>query len=109
MKTRKFSFFLYCFGLALLTGFSSDISIEDLSKKDKKAIVKDYGKTIRSKTKHAERHRGLVAKWKKKDLLEKLGIKRKVTFALNDEHDLDEKQQLKDGDEVLVFTSVGGG
>ena len=44
-----------------------------------------------------------------KDLLEKLGIKRKVTFALNDEHDLDEKQQLKDGDEVLVFTSVGGG
>ena len=43
------------------------------------------------------------------DLLEKLGIKRKVTFALNDEHDLDEKQQLKDGDEVLVFTSVGGG
>ena len=44
-----------------------------------------------------------------KDLLEKLGIKRKVTFALNDKHDLDEKQQLKDGDEVLVFTSVGGG
>ena len=44
-----------------------------------------------------------------KDLLEKLGIKRKVTFALNDEHDLDEKEQLKDGDEVLVFTSVGGG
>ena len=44
-----------------------------------------------------------------KDLLEKLGIKRNVTFALNDEHDLDEKQQLKDGDEVLVFTSVGGG
>ena len=44
-----------------------------------------------------------------KDLLEKLGIKRKVTFALNDEHDLDEKHQLKDGDEVLVFTSVGGG
>ena len=43
------------------------------------------------------------------DLLEKLGIKRKVTFALNDEHDLNEKQQLKDGDEVLVFTSVGGG
>ena len=72
MKTRKFSFFLYCFGLALLTGFSSDISIEDLSKKDKKAIVKDYGKTIRSKTKHAERHRGLVAKWKKKDLLDYL-------------------------------------
>ena len=44
-----------------------------------------------------------------KDLLEKLGIKRKVTFALNDEHDLDEKQDLKDGDEVLVFTSIGGG
>ena len=44
-----------------------------------------------------------------KDLLEKLGIKRKVTFALNDEHDLDEKEQLKDGDEVLIFTSVGGG
>ena len=44
-----------------------------------------------------------------KDLLGKLGIKRKVTFALNDEHDLDEKQQLKDGDEILVFTSVSGG
>ena len=43
MKTRKFSFFLYCFGLALLTGFSSDISIEDLSKKDKKAIVQGFG------------------------------------------------------------------
>ena len=43
------------------------------------------------------------------DLLEKLSIKRKVTFALNDEHDLDEKEQLKDGDEVLIFTSVGGG
>ena len=80
MKTRKFSFlFLYCFGLVLLTGFSSDISVEDLSKKDKKAITKDYGKTIRSKTKHAERHRGLVAKWKKKDLffsIKYLGVPR---------------------------------
>ena len=44
-----------------------------------------------------------------KEVLEVLGIKRKVTFVINDEHDLDEKQDLKDGDEVLVFTSVGGG
>ncbi len=44
-----------------------------------------------------------------KDLLENLGIKRKVTFALNDEHDLDDKQLLKDGDEIMIFTSVTGG
>ena len=44
-----------------------------------------------------------------RDLTEKLGIRRKVTFAVNGEHDLDESQVLEDGDEVLVFTSVSGG
>ena len=44
-----------------------------------------------------------------RDLTEKLGIRRKVTFAVNGEHDLDESHVLEDGDEVLVFTSVGGG
>ena len=43
-----------------------------LSRKDKKALLRDYGKTIRSKSKHAERHRGLVAKWGKKGHLSKL-------------------------------------
>ena len=44
-----------------------------------------------------------------RDLTEKLGIRRKVTFAVNGEHDLDESHMLEDGDEVLVFTSVSGG
>ena len=42
-------------------------------------------------------------------LTEKLGIRRKVTFAVNGEHDLDKSHVLEDGDEVLVFTSVSGG
>ena len=44
-----------------------------------------------------------------RDLTEKLGIRRKVSFAVNGEHDLDESHVLEDGDEVLVFTSVSGG
>ena len=44
-----------------------------------------------------------------KDLTEKLGIRRRVNFAVNGEHDLDETHVLNDGDEVLVFSTVSGG
>ena len=44
-----------------------------------------------------------------KDLFLELGIKRRVAFAVNGEYDLDENHILREGDEVLVFTSVSGG
>ena len=44
-----------------------------------------------------------------KDLFLEIGIKRRVAFAVNGEHDLDENHRLREGDEVLVFTSVSGG
>ena len=44
-----------------------------------------------------------------KDLMDKIGVRRKVTFAVNGEHDIDDTQVLSDGDEVLVFSSVSGG
>ena len=44
-----------------------------------------------------------------KDLTEKLGIRRRVNFAVNGEHDLDDNHVLNDGDEVLVFSTVSGG
>ena len=43
------------------------------------------------------------------DLTEKLGIRRRVNFAVNGEHDLDDTHVLNDGDEVLVFSTVSGG
>ena len=43
------------------------------------------------------------------DLTKKLGIQRRVTFAVNGEHDLDDTHVLNDGDEVLVFSTVSGG
>ncbi len=69
---QSFLFLFFCFGLLKLTvasSFSVDSNIQELSKKDKKSILKDYRKTMRSKSKHAERHRGLIAKWKGKKLL----------------------------------------
>ncbi len=44
-----------------------------------------------------------------KDLTKKLGIRRRVNFAVNGEHDLDDTHVLNDGDEVLVFSTVSGG
>ena len=44
-----------------------------------------------------------------KELFQELAIKRRVAFAVNGEHDLDENHMLQEGDEVLVFTSVSGG
>ena len=44
-----------------------------------------------------------------KDLLQELSIKRRVAFAVNGEHDLEENHMLREGDEVLVFTSVSVG
>ena len=44
-----------------------------------------------------------------KELTKKLGIRRRVNFAVNGEHDLDDTHVLNDGDEVLVFSTVSGG
>ena len=44
-----------------------------------------------------------------KDLLDLVGIKRNVAFAVNGDHDLDKDHPLHTGDEVLVFTAVSGG
>jgi thiamine biosynthesis protein ThiS len=43
------------------------------------------------------------------DLLAQLGIKRRVVVALNDEQEPDETHTLRDGDEVSVYTIIGGG
>ena len=44
-----------------------------------------------------------------KDLTKNLGIRRRVNFAINGEHDLDDTHVLNDGDEILVFSTVSGG
>ena len=43
------------------------------------------------------------------DLLDKLGIKRRVAISVNDEHEADKSRQLQDGDKVKIFSSVSGG
>ncbi|MFQ5616839.1 MAG: MoaD/ThiS family protein [Anaerolineales bacterium] len=43
------------------------------------------------------------------DLLAHLGIKRRVVVALNDDHEPDETHVLQDGDEVSIYTIIGGG
>jgi thiamine biosynthesis protein ThiS len=43
------------------------------------------------------------------DLLESLGIKRKVVISVNDYHETDFSRILEDGDNVKIFTSVSGG
>jgi thiamine biosynthesis protein ThiS len=42
-------------------------------------------------------------------LLEKLGIDRRVVIAVNDEEQKDRTHVLRDGDQVAVFTVIGGG
>lgn len=43
------------------------------------------------------------------DLLDDLGIKRRVVISVNDAHVSDKSRQLQDGDEVKIFSSVSGG
>lgn len=43
------------------------------------------------------------------DLLDKLDINRHVVISVNDEHQSEFHQPLKDGDYVRVFTIIGGG
>ena len=43
------------------------------------------------------------------DLLRILNINRRVAISINDEQERDQTRILKDGDQVKVFTSVGGG
>jgi len=44
-----------------------------------------------------------------KDLLTELDINRRVAISVNDEHVSDRSCILEAGDEVKIFTSVGGG
>jgi sulfur carrier protein ThiS len=43
------------------------------------------------------------------DLLENLGIKRKVVISVNDIHETDFSRILEDGDDIKIFSSVSGG
>lgn len=42
------------------------------------------------------------------DLIKQLGIKRRVITALNGE-EVDKTQTLQDGDEISIYTIIGGG
>lgn len=42
-------------------------------------------------------------------LLEKIDIKRRVVVSLNGVHEPKKNRQLKDGDEVIIFSSISGG
>ena len=44
-----------------------------------------------------------------KDLLSELDINRRVAISVNDKHERDRSRVLEDGDQVKIFTSVGGG
>lgn len=44
-----------------------------------------------------------------KDLLSELDINRKVAISVNDLQERDRSYKLEDGDQVKIFTSVGGG
>jgi thiamine biosynthesis protein ThiS len=43
------------------------------------------------------------------DLLEELNITRRVVISLNGVHEADRWRQLKDGDEIKIFSSISGG
>ena len=43
------------------------------------------------------------------DLLDRLDIKRRVVIALNDQHETDETYVLRDGDQLSIYTIIGGG
>ena len=43
------------------------------------------------------------------DLMAQLGIKRRVVIVLNDEQEPDETYILQDGDQISIYTIIGGG
>ena len=43
------------------------------------------------------------------DVLRRLDIGRRVVISVNGEHEADNSRRLGDGDEVKIFSSVGGG
>ncbi len=43
------------------------------------------------------------------DLLDELGIKLKVVISVNGVQESDKSRQLRDGDDVKIFSSVSGG
>jgi len=43
------------------------------------------------------------------DLLEELGITRRVVISVNGVHEADRSRRLQDGDEVKIFSSISGG
>jgi thiamine biosynthesis protein ThiS len=43
------------------------------------------------------------------DLLNELGIERRVVIGVNGEHVTETARELKDGDKVKIFSSVSGG
>jgi sulfur carrier protein ThiS len=44
-----------------------------------------------------------------KDLLEVLGINRRVVAAVNDQEEVDHSMVLHNGDHVVLFVEIGGG
>ena len=44
-----------------------------------------------------------------KDLLTEIDINRRVAISVNDEYERNRSRVLEDGDQVKIFTSVGGG
>jgi sulfur carrier protein ThiS len=43
------------------------------------------------------------------DILEELGIKRRVVMSVNGEHEPDQSRQLRDGDQVKITSAISGG
>jgi thiamine biosynthesis protein ThiS len=43
------------------------------------------------------------------DILDELGIERRVVISVNDVQETDKSHTLNDGDEVKIFSSVSGG
>ena len=43
------------------------------------------------------------------DLLEELGITRKVVISVNDEQEMDTSRLLQNGDKIKMFSSIHGG
>jgi sulfur carrier protein ThiS len=43
------------------------------------------------------------------DLLEEFGIARRVVISVNGEHEADRTRELRDGDEIKIFSSISGG
>ena len=43
------------------------------------------------------------------DLINELDIKLKVVISVNGDHEPDKLRQLRDGDQVKIFSSVSGG